>query len=101
MDRTELHKQLVDLLGRPNVYYQPPETIKLSYPCIIYSYDGDDAIYADDQYYKITKKYTVTVITSDADSDLQDRIKRHFKYCKFNRKFISDNLYHFVLQLLY
>ena len=31
----------------PNVYFQPPETIKIKYPCIIYSLDDYDTRFAD------------------------------------------------------
>ena len=35
--RLQLHEELCSVLGSRNVYFQPPETIKLTYPCIIYS----------------------------------------------------------------
>ena len=36
MSRLELHALLVELLGSTNVYYEPPETLKMSYPAIRY-----------------------------------------------------------------
>ena len=36
-NRLELHEILVDALGSRNVYYQPPENIKITYPAIVYS----------------------------------------------------------------
>ena len=35
--RIKLQAKLEELLGSRNVYYQPPETLKIEYPAIIYS----------------------------------------------------------------
>ena len=37
MTRLELHRILNDIPGVRGVYYQPPESLKLKYPAIIYS----------------------------------------------------------------
>ena len=31
----KLGKALIELLGSNNVYFQPPESIKIDYPCIV------------------------------------------------------------------
>ena len=38
-DRLILHDELITLLGSSNVYFQPPTSIKMNYPCIIYKLD--------------------------------------------------------------
>ena len=35
--RLELDEELVKILGSKNVYFQPPESLKLNYPAIVYS----------------------------------------------------------------
>ena len=35
--RIELQSKLEELLGSRQVYYQPPETVKMEYPAIVYS----------------------------------------------------------------
>ena len=35
--RPELQTKLEELLGNRNVYYQPPESVKIEYPAIVYS----------------------------------------------------------------
>lgn len=35
--RLELQSKLVELLGSKHVYYQPPESVKIEYPAIVYS----------------------------------------------------------------
>ena len=46
--RLELQKLLEMLLGNKNVYYQPPASLSISYPCVIYSRDRIDKDNADD-----------------------------------------------------
>ena len=47
--RHELHDELKELLGTNRCYFQPPESIKLEYPCIIYKRDPSDILRADNQ----------------------------------------------------
>ena len=49
--RLELQAKLEEALGSKNVYYQPPESLKLTYPAIIYSMSGMSRKHADDQEY--------------------------------------------------
>ncbi len=50
-DRLELHSVLQELLGSSNVYYQPPESIKMQYDAIRYSTKTIDSKYANDRKY--------------------------------------------------
>lgn len=84
----------------PNVYFQPPETIKIKYPCIVYSLDDIDTDYADNLPYMMTKRYQLTLITKDPDSELIDEIIILPK-CRFVRSFTSDNLNHYVFEIYY
>ena len=52
--RLDLQKELEILLGINQVYFQPPATIKLSYPCIIYSIGIGNAKYANNKTYNIS-----------------------------------------------
>ena len=91
--RNDLHKILVDILGSNNVYFQPPESIKMRYPCIIYERDGDAARSADNFPYFRTKRYTITVVDKDPDSKIPDKIA-DIPTAAFNRHFVADNLNH-------
>ena len=98
--RLDLQSLFVSLLGSSNVYYQPPDQTKLSYPCIVYELEKNDVKYADNQAYNITKKYSVTVIDANPDSAIPDKIQK-LPMCSFDRPFTSGNLYHFVFNLYY
>ena len=41
--RLELQSKLEELLGSRNVYYQPPESLKMKYPAIRYSKEDIDS----------------------------------------------------------
>jgi hypothetical protein len=87
--------------GSPAILFQPPENVKLRYPCVIYNYDSDYFRHADDKGYYARPQYEITVIEKDPDSMLWTKIAEHFDYCRHNRRFTADNLYHDVLGLYY
>jgi hypothetical protein len=99
--RLELHAELVSLLGTNNVYYQPPATVQLHYPAIIYELSSITTRNADNMHYINTRRYSVTVIDTNPDSILSQTILDSFERCTFDRRFASDNLYHDVLTLYY
>lgn len=98
--RIELHFKLVELLGSNNVYFQPPSTVKLSYPCIIYKRDTQSDHRADNRVYHMQRGYLVTVITADPDSNIPDKMMT-FQYSSFSTHFTADNLNHYVYSIYY
>lgn len=100
--RLELHEELVALAGSSfAIYYQPPTGTQIEYPCIVYSKDSGDALYANNHAYRYTQRYQVTVITRDPDCELPESMVRHFPMCRMDRQFVNANLYHNVLILYY
>lgn len=100
--RLELHEELCELLGSRNVYFQPPESLKMQYPCIRYSISDMPKLNANDKVYlKTCNTYTITVIDSDPDSDISTHILSHFSMVRFDRAYTSNNLNHHILTLNY
>ena len=99
--RLELHEELCDILGSRNAYFQPPASIKLNYPCIVYSISSVNKQNANDKMYKSMNEYKVVVIDSDPDSEIPNKIIAHFPMCRFDRVYTSDNLNHSALSLYY
>lgn len=102
--RLELQEKLQNLIGvRPdgkqNVYFQPPESMRLVYPCIVYKRDSGDSKYANDMTYVFTNQYAITVITEDPDCKLYEKLIKEFPMIRHTAFLISDNLNHdnFVL----
>lgn len=99
--RLDLHEELCTILGSRNVYYNPPETVKLKYPCILYSKSKPSTQRGDNINYMFRNRYDITVISTNADSDLSDKLLTHFPYCSFDRTYKSDNLNHESLTIYY
>lgn len=98
--RLELQNLLVDILGSNNVYFQPPPSIQLKFPCIIYNREFEDFKHADNKPYNRTKRYQVTVIDRDPDSDIPDKVAQ-LPLCSYDRFYTADNLNHDVYNLFF
>jgi hypothetical protein len=103
--RFQLHDLFKSIIGpnaegKYNVYFQPPSTITMRYPCIKYSIDDMDTIYADDMPYAQMIRYQVTIIDSNPDSLLPGRVST-LPLCKFDRAYASNNLNHTIFNLYY
>ena len=99
--RLNLQSELEELLGSRNVYFQPPESKKLVYDCIVYSKKDVWNRHADNYKYILRDCYELTVIYRNPDSELTHDILTHFQYSNFNRHFASDNLHHDVIVIYY
>ncbi|MEY8515328.1 hypothetical protein AALC25_00100 [Lachnospiraceae bacterium 29-84] len=99
-DRATLHEALCRALGSRNVYYQPPASVVMHYPAIVYSRSDIGNRFADDTVYAQSHSYDVTVIDSDPDSDVVARVSL-LPMCRFQRHFEADNLNHDVFVLYY
>lgn len=99
--RLDLDDKLhADFDGIAHIYFQPPESVKMIYPAIRYKRSSAYMMHADNIPYLHDVAYEVTVIDRNPDSEVT---KRFFEYsrCRFNRSYVSDNLYHDVFILYY
>lgn len=99
--RLKLQGELKALLGSSNVYFQPPKSITLKYPCIIYNRIPQHVLRANDRPYVIQQQYQVTYITKNPDDPLITSIIEAFEDIRPTRFFITDNLYHNNYELKY
>ena len=99
--RLQLHEKLCEILGTRNVYFQPPESVKLQYDCIIYSIFTRNDIRADDMQYRDLVRYELTVIYRDPDSELPERLMHSFSRISSNKHYTVDNLHHDIFTLYY
>ena len=95
-----MQSKLEELLESKNVYYQPPESVKMEYPAIKYSVDDIDKKSANDAAYIITKRYELIVISKRPDDPVIDKLLQ-LPMCSFERHYISNNLNHDVFTLYY
>lgn len=92
--RESLQARLEQILGSRNVYFAPPETVKIKYPCFVYNYQRFSTRKADDKTYTAYPHYEVTYISKDPDSGMINRMLDEFEMCSHTASFMSDNLNH-------
>lgn len=98
--RLDLQVFLETLLGSTNVYYQPPETLKINYPAVIYSKSRIDTKRADDSTYLKNTRYNIIVVDKMPDNPVIDKLLS-LPYCSYDRHYISNKLNHDSLTLYY
>jgi len=98
--RLELHAILTDILQSDQVYFAPPASVQMKYPCIVYHRDYALTNHADDKPYRVTKRYLITVIDRDPDSSIPDKIAM-LPTCVYDRFFTADNLNHDVFKVFF
>ena len=99
--RLQLHEELCTILGTRNVYFQPPESVKLKYDCIVYSINNREDLRADDRHYRNLVRYEVTLMYRDPDSELPEQLLNGFTYISHQLHFTNDNVHHDVYTLFY
>lgn len=98
--RLKLHEVLCEVLGSKNVYFNPPESVTMNYPAIVYSRKNIDNYYADNGVYGQANAYEITVIDGDPDSEIVGKVSK-LPACRFDRHFVSDNLNHDTFTLYF
>lgn len=99
MTRLQIQHALEAVDTNLHVYYQPPASVKISYPAIIFKLENIDQRFADDRTYNKDRSYMLTLIHKDPDNDIVDKLVWAFPKIRFDRTYISDNLYHYVYVL--
>lgn len=99
--RSELREKLEELLGpnKEHIYFQPPESVKLKYPCFVYELARGDHFYSNNMTYHFTRAYEVTYISKNPDDGMVEKMVNSFSMISHNRHFVTDNLNHEVFVL--
>jgi hypothetical protein len=96
--RLEVSALLHAISGPLEVYFQPPPSTQMVYPCIRYELDDEITEFADNIPYQVHERYKVTVIDRDPDSAIPGKV-RQLPKTTFDRVYKADGLYHFVYNL--
>jgi hypothetical protein len=84
----------------PNVYFQPPASVQMQYPAIVYELARADTQFADDRPYNVTKQYSLQLISEDPDESIFDALAA-LPLCAHERHFVADNLNHEVFNIYF
>lgn len=98
--RLDLHQILKNILESDEVYFQPPETIKMSYPCIVYERSDIETKHANNTKYLNMVRYSLKLISRSPESDIVDKLLA-LRYCSYDRFYVVDNLNHDTFTLYY
>lgn len=98
--RLQLQAEFERILGTRNVYFQPPSSLVMKYPAIVYHIAKMDAQYANNKKYARLARYQVTTIQADPDGILLMDIFNMPK-CTHVRHFAVDGLNHDIFDLYY
>lgn len=99
--RAELGDKLKEILGSTNVYFEPPESVKLKYPCIVYERSAGDTLFANNKPYRFKVRYTITAISRVADNPVIGPLAMSLPSIQYDRHFVSDSLHHDVFYVYY
>lgn len=105
IQREALHDILCNIPGVSKVYYQPPASISLKYPCLLYDFSNYTTIYADNIRIYNWPEYTLTLVDKDPESIIHKRIMdlhgNQGCYVRFDRFYTADNLNHWSYNLVF
>ncbi len=99
--RLELSKKLKQIIGNDNVYFQPPASVKINYPCIIYEISKGSTKYANDRVYNHIQSYELKFIFKNAKESIIRTVIENLMLSSFDRSYIADGLYHYVFKVYY
>ena len=81
-----------------HVYFQPPESISMKYPAIVFNRRLIENTNANDTVYNQRTSFELTVIDPDPEGVIAYEISK-LPYCTHNRHYTADNLNHDVFIL--
>lgn len=97
--RAKLRSILEPYGASKNVYFQPPESVKLDYPCIIYQFETINLTRANNNIYGRKRRYQLTLIDKNPDSPLPDRLLDILPTASHDNHFVNDGMYHDVFTI--
>lgn len=98
--RLKLQAILEEILNSDQVFFQPPENVKMIYPAIVYNLDYVLGEHADNHPYRLTNRYELTLLERKADSDYLDKLLR-ISGASYTRYFAANSLHHHILSLYF
>lgn len=96
----QLQSKLEELLESKNVYFDPPESVKMNYPAIRFTRSRIESTYANNAAYFFNDQYEITVIAKDTRHEVINKLLR-LPRCKHDRHYKANGLNHDVFTLYY
>lgn len=98
-NRLELREKLSIFMEEcgetPKLYFQPAESVKLEYPCMIYHLKTLTSRKANDRPYHKTIAFDITYVTRSPASKVPTRMLAEPLFA-FDRYYTAENLHHYA-----
>ena len=98
--RDDLHTLLKATLGHNRAYFQPPEDVKMEYPCVKYERDRIMGTFADNIPYEHRTRYQLIYISRDVDDTMVQTLAR-LPRCSHERFYVANQLNHDVFTIFF
>jgi hypothetical protein len=92
--------KLKEITELTNVYYDPPESVLMEYPAIVYKKTNMPARYANNKKYIKRLAFEVKVIAEDADTKYVDLIN-DMDFSHYDRHYVAYDLHHDVFTIIF
>ena len=100
-NRLEFDDILVSILGKPNnVYFQPPASVKMSFPAIRYKLNDIDTRNANNKHYLKNASYEVILISKNPDNETVQKLL-DLPMSSFDTHYTKDNMNYWVFTIYY
>lgn len=96
--RLDLQVELEKLC--PNVYFQPPPSLQMKFPCIVYERRDISTQYADNKPYIHHDIYRVIYIDKDPESDVPKKIL-DLPMSTYETQYKKNEMYYNVSRITY
>lgn len=100
-DRIGLHNLLKSINSEIQLYYQPPASLFITYPCFIYKDKVGQTLKAADGLYRHINCYELVYIAKTPNVGMINTILGTFQYCSSDNIFTNDGLHHYVFTIYY
>lgn len=98
-NRLDLQARFEEILESRNVYFQPPASVSMNYPAIVYSLKDIRTRAANNQSaYIMVPGYECILIIREPDTEYLPKIFQ-IPRCKFDRYYRANNLHHYTFTI--
>lgn len=98
--RLDLQSLLEGLQDGVSVYFQPPTSVVMTYPAIVYNRDFQSVHFADNTPYSRKIRWQVTVIDPNPDSPIPDKVAE-LPLTTYIRHYTTENLNHDIFDVYF
>lgn len=92
--RSKLEGIMEECGEEPHLYFQPPESVRLAYPCMVYHLRTLTSRSADNRPYVKYISFDITYITRSPASKVPARMLEEPLF-SFDRYYTAENLHHY------